>query len=253
MDRDNGQVCRLLQLLNLLVHPFGLVGVGNHLLLILRQRDTVGVLGEGGKAKADAVALHHRNSTVDADDRTLRLKMLLHQREGALQSRCVLVEHMVVGEIDDVKAKLLQAVCQLRRRVEQRIAGGRIFCDERRFLVDKGKICLLNQRSDRLISGEEVIAIVGLCLPVDDIVNEVIPDCQQGGVCRRSRRLRRVSRFSLFRFRRGLHRRRLHFGSARGTSAQQSDCQQAGKEMFESHSAPPFTQGTARLPLPQHR
>ncbi len=64
-----------------------------------------------------------------------------------MQSRCVLVEHMVVGEIDDVKAKLLQAVCQLRRRVEQRIAGGRIFCDERRFLVDKGKICLLNQRA----------------------------------------------------------------------------------------------------------
>ena len=144
-------------------------------------------------------------------------------------------------------------VCQLRRRVEQRIAGRRIFCDDRRFLVDKGKVCLLNQRSDRLISGEEVIVIVGLCLPVDDIVNEVIPDCQQGGVCRRSRRLRRVSRFSLFRFRRGLHRRRLHFDSARGTSAQQSDCQQAGKEMFESHSAPPFTQGTARLPLPQHR
>lgn len=51
VHRDDGDVRYLRGLFHLLLHPFGLVGVGDLLLLTLRQRDAVGVLGEARKGK----------------------------------------------------------------------------------------------------------------------------------------------------------------------------------------------------------
>ena len=66
--RDDGDVRYLRGLFHLLLHPFGLVGVGDLLLLTLRQRDAVGVFGEAGKGKGDALPLQQGDGTVGAGD-----------------------------------------------------------------------------------------------------------------------------------------------------------------------------------------
>lgn len=135
---------------------------------------------------------------------------------------------MVVGKVNNVKAESRQILRQLGRRIKERVAGREPACGDRRLLIDKGKVGIRNLLRHRAVDRQKVIAAIRrtrLRLPVDDVVDEVVPRRQQDGPGQRQFGrfwLRLRTRLNLLLNNRLGHRLRLGLGGARGAGAEQA-------------------------------
>ena len=202
MDRNDDGIgqgfCRIDlpgKLLVVLLHRFGAEAracgtkIGNMKRRAGRQRDIVGMLGIGQQCHGKAVLLD------DADVVVILFALVGtdgHGIQGLGKGGCsriacrALVQHMIVGQADDVKAQLHQIIPQILGGIEAGIARVTEGCSRHGgLLVDEGKISLGNDGGNVTKSGLEIILpsprhCTVSSVDVDAGMHQIVPNRRKG-------------------------------------------------------------------------